>query len=75
MEADQRIPGAPPEQTGARARAHVVSKQVLIILATTFLNVTWQNANRIHSLVDRDLPEGLRAKTASHCLGPLKLGF
>ena len=29
-----------PEQTGARARAHVVSKQVLIVLATHVLNVT-----------------------------------
>ena len=46
-----------PEQTGARARAHVVSKQVLIVLATNFL----QDASRIYSSVDRDLPEGLRA--------------
>ena len=64
-----------PEHTGARARAHVVSKQVLIILATNFLNVTCQDASRIHSSVDRDLPEDLRAKTASHCLALLKLIF
>ena len=56
-----------PEQMGARARAHVVSKQVLIVLATTKFNVTRQDASRIHSSVDRDLPEGLRANTASHC--------
>ena len=34
-----------PEQTRARARAHVVSKQVLIVLATNFLNVTCQDAS------------------------------
>ena len=56
-----------PEQTRARARAHVVSKQVLIALATNFVNVTCQDASRIHSSVDRNLPEGLRANTASHC--------
>ena len=28
-----------------------------------------------HSSVDRDLPEGLSAKTASHRLAPLKLMF
>ena len=56
-----------PKQMGVRARAHVVSKQVLIVLATTFLNVICQDASRIHSSVDRDFPEGLRAKTASHC--------
>ena len=32
-----------------------------------------QDASRIHSSEDRDLPEGLRANTASHCLAPLKL--
>ena len=64
-----------PEQTGARARAHVVSKQVLIVLAPNFRNVTCQDASRIHSSVDRDLPEGPRAKTASHCHGSLKLIF
>ena len=38
-----------PEQTGARARSHVVSKQVLIVLATNLLNGTCQDASRIHS--------------------------
>ena len=64
-----------PEQTGARARAHVVSKQALIVLATNFLNVTCQDTSRLHSSVDRDLSEGLRANTASHCHAPLKLIF
>ena len=54
------------EQTRARARAHVVSKQV-IVLAAKFYNVTCQDASRIHSSVDRDLSEGLRANTSSHC--------
>ena len=56
-----------PEQTGARARAHVVNKQVLIVLATNFVNVTCQDSSRIDSPVDRNLPEGLRANKASHC--------
>ena len=56
-----------PQQTRARARAHVVSKQVLIVLATNVFNVTCQDASIIHSSVDRDLSEGLRANTASHC--------
>ena len=56
-----------PEQTGARARAQVVSKQVLILLATKNFNVTRQDASRIHSSADRDLSEGLRANTAPHC--------
>ena len=43
------------------ARAHVVSKQVLIVLATNFFNVTCQDVSRIHSSVDRNFPEGLRA--------------
>ena len=55
------------EQTGARAGAHVVSKEVLIVLATNFDKVTCQNVGRIHSSVDRNLPEGLRANTVSHC--------
>ena len=55
-----------PEQTGARARAHVVSKQALIVLATNVFNVTCQDASRIHSTVDNNLVEGLRSKTASH---------
>ena len=38
-----------------------------------FVNVTCQDASRIHSSVDRDLPEGLRANTASHCHAPLTL--
>ena len=53
-----------PERTGARTTAHVVSKQLLIVLAKHFLNVTCQDASRIHSSVDRNLPEGLRDKTA-----------
>ena len=61
------------EQTGAWARGHVESKQVLIVLATNFLNGTCQDASRIHSSVDRDLPEGLRAKAASHRIAPMKL--
>ena len=56
-----------PEQTGARARAHVVSKQVLIVLATDFLNGTCKDASRIHSSVDRKFPEDLRAETAAYC--------
>ena len=64
-----------PEQTGARARAHVVSKQVLILLGTNFHNGTCQDASRIHSSVGRDLAEDLRAKTVSHCKAPLKLIF
>ena len=63
-----------PKQTGARVRAHVVSKQVLIVPATNFLNVTCQDS-KIHCSVDMDLSEGPRAKTASHCLVPLKLMF
>ena len=63
------------EQTGARARAHVVSKQVLIVLATNFLKGTCQNTSRIHSSVDKDLSEALRAETASHCQVLLKLIF
>ena len=64
-----------PEQTGARARAHAVSKQVFTVLATNLLNVTCQDAIKTHSSVDRDLPEGLRANTASDCHVPLKLVF
>ena len=51
----------------------MVSEQVLIVLATKKFSVTCQDASRIHSSVDRDLPEDLRAKTASHYLVPLKL--
>ena len=54
MEADQRThTRSTPEQTGATARAHVVSKQVLIILVTFCFNVKHQDASRIHSSVDR----------------------
>ena len=60
-----------PKQMGSRAGAHVVSKQVLIILATNSLNVTCQDASRIHSSIDEDLPEG----TASHCQALLKLSL
>ena len=57
-----------PDQTGARAMVHVVSKHVLIVLSTNKrFNVTCQDASRIHSSVDRNLPESLRANTASHC--------
>ena len=49
------------------ASAHVVSKQVLIVLATNGFNATCQDARRIHSSVDMNLPEGPRASTASHC--------
>ena len=63
------------EQMGARARAPVVSKQVLIVLSTNVFNVTCQDASSIHNSVDRDLPEGLRANTASHCQVPLELIF
>ena len=56
------------QQTGARANACVVSNQVLIVLATNFLNGTCQDGSRIHSSVDMDLPEGIRAKTLSHCV-------
>ena len=73
VEVDCRDGGRPthvsgaPEQTGARAGAHVVSKQVLTVLATNFLNVTRQDRNRTHGSVDRDLPAGLRANSASRC--------
>ena len=50
-----------PEQTGVRARAHMVNKQLLIVLATEFLNVVRWDASIIHSAVDRELPQGLRA--------------
>ena len=63
MEAEQRIPGAPQSR-----REQGLEKQVVIVLATHFLNVTCQDASRTLSSVDRDLPEGLSAKTASHCL-------
>ena len=59
------MPYAPAEArrgVGARARAHVVSKQVLIGLATNFLNGTCQDASRICSSMDSDLPEGLRGQ-------------
>ena len=46
-----------------------LSIRELIRLATNFLNGTCQDVSRIHSSVDRDLPEGLRAKPFSHCLG------
>ena len=64
-----------PEQTEAKAGAHVVSKQVLDALATNSLNGTYEDASRIHSSVDRDLPEGLRAKTAAYCYALLNKVF
>ena len=64
-----------PEQTGARARSHMVSKQVLIVLKTICFDVTCQDASRIHTSVNMDLLEGLRANTASHCQAPLKQCF
>jgi len=67
MEADQRTPGAPQSRREARARAHMVSKQIRIVLATNFLNVTRQDADSIHRSVDRDFLEGPWANTASHC--------
>ena len=79
MEVNYRDGGRPthtrstPKQTGAIARAHVVSKQILIALATNFFNVACRDASRIHSSVDNNLPEGLRAKTASPCHVPVKL--
>ena len=63
------------QQMAARARAHVVSKQIRIVLATNLLNGTCQDASGIHSSVDRDLSEGLRANTVSHCHAPLRLIF
>ena len=63
--------GSTPEQTGARARAHMVSKQVF--MATNVFNATSQDASRIHSSVDRNLPEDLRANTASHM--PKRVGI
>ena len=56
-----------PEQTGARAGAHIVSKQVFIILATNDLDATCKDASIIHSSVDWDLPTGLMAHTATYC--------
>ena len=56
-----------PEQTGARARALVVS----VVLTTKVLTITCQDASSIHSSVDRYLLEGLRAKADSHCFATL----
>ena len=56
-----------PEQTRARAGAHMVSKHVFIILATNDLNVKRKDASSIHSSVDWDLPTGLKAHTATYC--------
>ena len=57
-----------PEQSGARAGVHVVYKQIPIALACNLLDGTCQDASRIHGSVNRDLPEGLRAETASSWL-------
>ena len=47
----------------------------LIVLARNFLSVTCQDASRIDSSVDRNLPEGLRGNAASHCHALFKLIF
>ena len=70
MEADQRMPVA-PQSTREQGLEHKWSAKVLVALATNFLNVTRQDASRIHSSVDKDLSEGLRVKTASHCWATL----
>ena len=57
-----------PEQTGARAGAFAVRKQIFIVLATNSLDGTCEDVSRYHSSLDWDLPEGLRTDTASYCL-------
>ena len=64
-----------PEVNGAKGE-NTRGHQVLIVLATNVvLNVTCHDASRIISSGDGNLPEGLRAKTASHCLADLKRIF
>ena len=63
------------ETPEAKTRAHTVIIQVLIVLATNSLDGTCEDASRIHSLVDWDLPQGLRAETAAYCHALLKLMF
>ena len=67
MEADQHQ--GHPRADGSK----VVSKQILIVLAANFLDVTCLDARRIHSSVDMDLPEGLRANTVSYCQASLNV--
>ena len=45
-------------------------QRVLIVLATNDLDVTYEDASRIHSSVDWDLPTGLMAHTATYCYVP-----
>ena len=44
-----------------------LSLSLTLTLSLTLSLSLSQDASRIHSVVDRDLPEGLRANTASHC--------
>ena len=53
----------------------MVSKNVLIVLATNSLDGTCEDASRFYSSVDWDLPKGLRAETDAYCLALLKLMF
>ena len=64
MEADERIPQSRREQ----GLEHTWSaNKFSSCWLHFFLDVTCQDASRIHSSVDRNLPEGLRANTASQC--------
>ena len=55
--------------------AATLSLHLHLSLSLSLSNGTCQDVSRIHTSVDRDFPEGLRAKTASHCLAPLTLTF
>ena len=69
MEADQRITGA-PQSRQEQGLEHTYSANKFSSYWLQNSNVTCQDASKIHSSVDRDLAQGLRAETASHCLGP-----
>ena len=68
-------PNPNPNPSPSPSLRYKVSKQGVIVLATNVLNVICPDASRIHSSVDRDLPQGVRANTVSHCHAPLKLMF
>ena len=62
---DQRIPGA-SQSRQEQGLEHTWSANKFS-LGTNFLSVTCQDASKIHSALDRNLPEGLRANKATHC--------
>ena len=73
MEADQRIPGA-PQSRREQGLEHTWSSNKF---SSYWLQKNSMPHARIQadssSSVDRHLPEGLRANTASYCLAPLEL--